>query len=263
MALHRDIHWIGRQWAVTGYGMQAIDQRHGGRFDIEIERLWDDDLLEGLSGQKWFNPEDFAKALVIAQKRFPGTPRHVAPAPEPRLEAEIEPEPQVAAEPEPEPRFEPEPAPPEPVPSPPPPSVAPPIPDSIVVGSQPPQVAEVLKPRVLEPPPGEPPRQIQSEAPENLLDKWFEAYGLNKGASPEPAPKLPGDAIVPAPVAMAPQPPESIAADQPTPAMELPVAKSAEPPPPKSRIMQMPIPGRARFVRPWRVPIHSIQSYKL
>ena len=25
MALHRDIFWIGRQWAVTGHGMQAID----------------------------------------------------------------------------------------------------------------------------------------------------------------------------------------------------------------------------------------------
>ena len=27
MALHRDIHWIGRQWAVTGHGMQLIDQK--------------------------------------------------------------------------------------------------------------------------------------------------------------------------------------------------------------------------------------------
>ena len=75
MALHRDIHWIGRQWAVTGYGMQAIDQRHGGQFDIEIERLWDEGLLEGLSGQKWFNPEDFAKGLAIARKRYPEPPR--------------------------------------------------------------------------------------------------------------------------------------------------------------------------------------------
>jgi len=23
MALHRDIYWVGRQWAVTGYGIQA------------------------------------------------------------------------------------------------------------------------------------------------------------------------------------------------------------------------------------------------
>ena len=27
MALHRDIYWVGRQWAVTGFGIQAIDQR--------------------------------------------------------------------------------------------------------------------------------------------------------------------------------------------------------------------------------------------
>ena len=51
MALHRDIHWIGRQWAVTGYGMQAINQKHGGQFDIEIARLWDDGLLEAVSEQ--------------------------------------------------------------------------------------------------------------------------------------------------------------------------------------------------------------------
>ena len=92
MALHRDIHWIGRQWAVTGYGMQAIDQRHGGQFDIEIERLWDDDLLERLSGQKWFNPEDFAKGLAIARKRYPGTLAPAAPEPEPEPEPESEPE---------------------------------------------------------------------------------------------------------------------------------------------------------------------------
>ena len=36
MALHRDIHWIGRQWAVTGHGMQLIDQKLQGFFDIAI-----------------------------------------------------------------------------------------------------------------------------------------------------------------------------------------------------------------------------------
>ena len=29
MALHRDIFRIGRQWAVTGFGIQAVDQRFG------------------------------------------------------------------------------------------------------------------------------------------------------------------------------------------------------------------------------------------
>jgi hypothetical protein len=27
MALHRDIYWVGRQWAVTGAGIQAVDQK--------------------------------------------------------------------------------------------------------------------------------------------------------------------------------------------------------------------------------------------
>ncbi len=44
MALHRDIYWVGRQWAVTGYGMQAVDPKLKGQFDIEASRLWDDGL---------------------------------------------------------------------------------------------------------------------------------------------------------------------------------------------------------------------------
>jgi hypothetical protein len=83
MALHRDIHWIGRHWAVTGYGMQAIDQRHGGAFDIEIARLWEDGLLESLREQKWFNADDFAKGLAIARKRYPEPPRKSASSPPP------------------------------------------------------------------------------------------------------------------------------------------------------------------------------------
>lgn len=75
MALHRDIFWLGRQWAVTGFGMQAINQKHNGQFDIPIERLWDDNLLDGVSGQKWFNPDDFSKGLAIARTR------HVRPPP--------------------------------------------------------------------------------------------------------------------------------------------------------------------------------------
>ncbi len=36
MALHRDIYWVGRQWAVTGFGVQAVDQRLKGAFDVEV-----------------------------------------------------------------------------------------------------------------------------------------------------------------------------------------------------------------------------------
>jgi hypothetical protein len=71
MPLHRDIYWVGRQWAVTGHGMQAVDQRLKGVFDIEISRLWDDGLAERLGADKWLNAEDFAKGLAVARNKFP------------------------------------------------------------------------------------------------------------------------------------------------------------------------------------------------
>lgn len=83
MALHRDIFWIGRQWAVTGFGMQAINQKHNGEFDIPIERLWDDDLSGTLSAQKWFNPDDFDKGLAVARARHKRPPHILAPPPLP------------------------------------------------------------------------------------------------------------------------------------------------------------------------------------
>lgn len=78
MALHRDIFWVGRQWAVTGYGMQAVDQKQKSRFDIEASRLWEDDLLECLSEQRWFNPDDFNAGLSIARARYPEPPDKAA-----------------------------------------------------------------------------------------------------------------------------------------------------------------------------------------
>ena len=71
MPLHRDIYWVGRQWAVTGYGMQAIDQRLKGKFDIEVSRLCEDGLPESLQAEKWFNIEDFSKGLSVARSRHP------------------------------------------------------------------------------------------------------------------------------------------------------------------------------------------------
>ena len=71
MALHRDIFWIGRQWAVTGHGMQLIDQRLEGAFDIEVIRLWDDELIESLRAKAWLKVEDFDKGLAVARERHP------------------------------------------------------------------------------------------------------------------------------------------------------------------------------------------------
>ena len=79
MALHRDIFWIGRQWAVTGFGLQAIDQRLKGAFDIEAARVWDEDLTERMQAYAWLNAADFDKALSVARTRFPEPPRKALP----------------------------------------------------------------------------------------------------------------------------------------------------------------------------------------
>ncbi|MGJ4953249.1 hypothetical protein [Bradyrhizobium sp. HKCCYLS20291] len=80
MALHRDIFWIGRQWAVTAAGIQAIDQRLKGTFDIDRTRVWSDGLSKPLLGQPWFNAADFDKALSVARGRFPAEPEQPPPA---------------------------------------------------------------------------------------------------------------------------------------------------------------------------------------
>src|SRR3954466_3107753 len=81
MALHREIYWVGKQWAVTGHGVQACDQKQKSKFDIEVERVWDDDVLESLRAHKWLNVEDLQEALSIARQRFPEPPRKAAAAP--------------------------------------------------------------------------------------------------------------------------------------------------------------------------------------
>jgi hypothetical protein len=90
MALHRDIYWLGRQWAVTGYGMQAIDPKRNGEFDIEVSRLWEDGALEHVRKLKWIEIEDFDKALFIARARFPEPPRKPAAPVEERVLGLIE-----------------------------------------------------------------------------------------------------------------------------------------------------------------------------
>jgi hypothetical protein len=85
MALHRDIYWVGKQWAVTGHGIQACDQKQKSKFDIEASLLWDDNALENLRTQKWLNINDFDNALAAARKHYPEPARKPAP-PEPREE---------------------------------------------------------------------------------------------------------------------------------------------------------------------------------
>ena len=91
MALHRDIFWIGRQWAVTGSGIQAVDQRLKGVYDVDHAMVWHDGLLDSRRDQAWFNAADFEKALTVARARFPAAPRAEpeppAPACPPALQA--------------------------------------------------------------------------------------------------------------------------------------------------------------------------------
>jgi hypothetical protein len=74
MALHRDIYWVGKQWAVTGLGIQACNQRQRGQFDIEASRLWEDGVQDAVRAEKWINADDFEKAVAVARKYYPEPP---------------------------------------------------------------------------------------------------------------------------------------------------------------------------------------------
>jgi hypothetical protein len=80
MALHRDIYWVGRQWAVTGYGIQACNQKQKSQFDIKASALWEDGVLERIRAETWLNLEDFEKALAVARKHYPEPPGKAMPA---------------------------------------------------------------------------------------------------------------------------------------------------------------------------------------
>lgn len=97
MALHRDIFWIGRQWAVTGHGLQLIDQKLQGFFDIEAGKLWDDVVVERMRARDWLNAADFDKALAGARARYPRASDAVTPAPHAEPAPVIAPPPALAA----------------------------------------------------------------------------------------------------------------------------------------------------------------------
>jgi hypothetical protein len=89
MALHRDIYWVGRQWAVTGTGIQACDQKQKGKFDIEAARLWEDGALESVRALQWLNIEDFEKAVSVARKYYP-EPLGKVPPPTPPIASRLD-----------------------------------------------------------------------------------------------------------------------------------------------------------------------------
>lgn len=69
VVLHRDVFWLGKQWAVTGYGVQAVSKKHNMKFDIEVSQIWGDDLDAPMRDLPWFNAQDFAEAVERARKR--------------------------------------------------------------------------------------------------------------------------------------------------------------------------------------------------
>jgi len=83
MALHRDIYWVGKQWAVTGHGIQACNQKQRSQFDIEGSRLWDEGVQDAVRAEKWVNADDFEKAVAAARKYFPEPPPKGTPAEQP------------------------------------------------------------------------------------------------------------------------------------------------------------------------------------
>src|SRR5271163_726583 len=107
MALHRDIYWVGKQWAVTGHGIQACNQKQRGQFDIEATRLWEDGVQDAVRAEKWVNTDDFEKAVAIARKYYPEPPGSALPPPPlvepaslpPPVEPVLPPQPVLVAEP--------------------------------------------------------------------------------------------------------------------------------------------------------------------
>ncbi|SDM91457.1 hypothetical protein [Afipia sp. GAS231] len=217
MPLHRDIHWIGRQWAVTGHGMQLIDQKLQGFFDIEVSKLWDDVLVEAMHAKEWLNTADFEKALAIARARYPQPAGIVASPAEPRLVTKpVAPMAAVAKPVAPKPEA---------------PRVETPRVETSRVETPRAETSRVETPRVDTP---------RVETPK--LEKPNPIAPRRAASKPEaPEPKKPD------PV----EPPRAVAEVQP-PAIATPVPPEPRPSSPPT-LFQMRYEGRARFVRPWRV----------
>jgi hypothetical protein len=79
MTLHRDIYWLGRQWAVTGHGIQAVDKKLNMRFDVEASRIGEDGLDQPMRTLQWFDAEDFAEALRVARRLSQEAPARFQP----------------------------------------------------------------------------------------------------------------------------------------------------------------------------------------
>jgi hypothetical protein len=68
--LTEPIFWIGKQWAVTGYGVECRD----GTYFIEAKRLWQDEPDWGwkkhMAEKDWVDLADFSAALDWARQHY-------------------------------------------------------------------------------------------------------------------------------------------------------------------------------------------------
>lgn len=74
--LTEPVHWEGRQWAVTGYGIEALD----GMYHVPFSEIGDAGerklpWLEALHRRYGTDRDDLAAALKVARVIRPGTGR--------------------------------------------------------------------------------------------------------------------------------------------------------------------------------------------
>jgi hypothetical protein len=58
--------WIGRQWAVTAYGLEARDGTYALAADRLLEDLPDYSKILHMAGKEWVDLEDFVTAFLVA-----------------------------------------------------------------------------------------------------------------------------------------------------------------------------------------------------
>jgi hypothetical protein len=68
VTLHRDIYWLGRQWAVTGHGIQAVNKKLHMRFDVAASRIGEEDTDQPMRELDWFDAEDLRVARRLSQE---------------------------------------------------------------------------------------------------------------------------------------------------------------------------------------------------
>ena len=65
------VYWRGLQWAVTSFGVEALN----GKYRIRASDVWQDetggDWLTHMRHQYWVNQNDFRQALEHARQRWP------------------------------------------------------------------------------------------------------------------------------------------------------------------------------------------------